>query len=61
MQVKRFLHCHMVEEKKHGKWSVVRLEGSYGCVHSNWVVCVLALSGMARVTKDLEEYTGCTC
>jgi steroid 5-alpha reductase family enzyme len=55
--VKRFVRVHTVEGKKYGKWSVVRLEGSYGCVDANWVFCVIALSGMARVTKVLEEYT----
>jgi len=60
-QVKRFVHGHNVEGKKNGKWFVVRLGGSYGCVESNGVFCVLAFSGMGRFTKVLEKYTGCTC
>jgi hypothetical protein len=59
-EVKIFVRGHTVEGKKCGKWSVVILEGSYGCVDSNWVFCVLGLSCMGRVTRDLEEYTGCT-
>ena len=58
--MKRFGRGHTVEGKKYGKLSVVRLEGSYGSVDFNWVFGVLALSGMERVTRVLEEYTGRT-
>jgi len=61
-QVKRFAYGYTAEGKKYRMWSVaVRLKDSYGSVDSNWVFCVLALSGTGKVTKVLEEYTGCIC
>jgi len=55
------LYSVIRSKEKSDKWSLVGLEGFYGCVDSNGLFCVLHLSSMGRFTKVLEEYTGCTC